>query len=310
MVDSVLDNRLYVTEADLVGLRHQARGFSFLPRRASKNLLVGRRRSVMRGRGLDFIEMRNYQPGDDIRTMDWRATIRTGKPHVRVYAEEKDRPVLMVVDQRLSMFFGSQWLMKSVAAAHLAALAAWRVVDVGDRIGAVLFNDNEICQFRPARSQSRAMQILAAIVEMNQKLSASGQVGNSVVHFHDALEEVERLVSHDYLVVIISDFDGWNDMALKAVKRITRRNDVIAGLVYDPLEKDISSASGLVVSDGRYQLQINPDKDNLALRNRELFEGAFQEIRRELQKNNIPLLPVLTSEDVVLQLRRALGGGK
>ncbi len=306
--DAVLDNRLYVSEADLIRLRYQARGFSFLPSRANKNLLAGRRRSTMRGRGLDFIEMRHYQPGDDIRTMDWRATIRTGKPHVRVYAEEKDRPVLMVVDQRLGMFFGSKWCMKSVTAAQLAALTAWRVLDVGDRIGAVVFNNNVIQKFKPARNQQRTLEILAGITRLNQSLSVRQSVSKPAIQLHDALAEVERLVSHDFLVVIISDFDGWNEQALGSIKRMTRRNDVIAGLVYDPLEKDISSASGLIVSDGRFQLQIDAKKDDLARRTEEQFEGSFQQMRRQLRKNSIPLLPIVTSEDVVVQLRRILGG--
>ena len=307
MKDSKLDNRLYVSILDLVRLKHQAKGFSFLPKHANKNLLVGRKRSTIRGRGLDFIEMRNYLPGDDIRTMDWRVTIRTGKPHVRVYAEEKDRPVLMVVDQRLSMFFGSEWKMKSVTAAELAALTAWRVLEVGDRIGAVLFNNSKIEEFKPSRSQRYLFQILSRISMFNCSLSSDVEMGEPPVQFHQVLECVEKLVGHDYLVVIISDFSGWSDRALRAIKRITQHNDVIASLVYDSLEDDISQAKGLVVSDGQYQLQIDPEKNTLAERYREDFADSHGKIRKELQKNNIPLLPILTNSEVFIQLRHLLG---
>ena len=130
------DTGAYTTLADLARLRYDARGFSYLPGQPVQSLLSGRKRSRLRGRGLDFDELRHYRPGDDIRTMDWRVTNRTGKPHVRVYTEERDRPVMAIVDQRLPMFFGSRVRMKSVAAAEMAALTAWRVLDVGDRIGA------------------------------------------------------------------------------------------------------------------------------------------------------------------------------
>ena len=127
------DEGVYTSREELVRLRHSARGFSYLPKQPVGSLLAGRKRSRLRGRGLDFDELRHYRPGDDIRTMDWRVTNRTGKPHVRVYTEERDRPVMLVVDQRLPMFFGSRWKMKSVVAAEVAALTAWRVLDVGDR---------------------------------------------------------------------------------------------------------------------------------------------------------------------------------
>ena len=99
---------------------HTLLDFHFRPRQPVHSLLAGRHASRLRGRGLAFEELRPYLPGDDIRTMDWHVTARTGKPHVRVYTEEKDRPVLLVVDQRQNMFFGSKRAMKSVAAAEAA----------------------------------------------------------------------------------------------------------------------------------------------------------------------------------------------
>ena len=146
------EGSVYTDVQTLARLRHDAHGFSFLPRQPLSSLLSGRRRSRLRGRGLDFEELRNYRPGDDIRTMDWRVTNRTGRPHVRVYTEERDRPVLLIADQRLGMFFGSRSKMKSVVAAELAALCGWRVLSQGDRVGAILFNDARIEQFRPSRS--------------------------------------------------------------------------------------------------------------------------------------------------------------
>ncbi len=120
---------VYVTLDDLIRLQYRARGFSFLPRQPIHSLLTGKHASRMRGRGLNFEEIRGYLPGDDVRTIDWKVTARTRKPHVRVFTEERDRSAILVVDQRLSMFFGSKVSMKSVTAAVAAALGAWRRFD-------------------------------------------------------------------------------------------------------------------------------------------------------------------------------------
>src|SRR5215471_17651879 len=132
---------VYIDLDDLIALEYRDREVSFLPRQPVHSLLSGRFASRMRGRGLNFEEIRDYRPGDDVRSIDWKVTARLQKPHVRVFNEERDRQSLLVVDQRLSMFFGSKLAMKSVTAAQAAALAAWRILNVGDRVGAIVFDD-------------------------------------------------------------------------------------------------------------------------------------------------------------------------
>ena len=117
-----MNNRIYVQLNDLIALQYQVQGISFLPRQPLHSALSGRHSSRLRGRGLNFEELRHYRAGDDIRTLDWKVTHRTGKPHVRVYTEERERCVIMLVDQRRSMFFGTRAKMKSVVAAELAAI--------------------------------------------------------------------------------------------------------------------------------------------------------------------------------------------
>jgi uncharacterized protein (DUF58 family) len=134
---------VYANLDDLIRIRFRAFDFSFRPSQPVTSVLAGRYASRLRGRGLNFEELRRYLPGDDPRTLDWKVTARTRRPHVRVYTEERDRAVLLVVDQRMSMFFGTSDRMKSVTAAELAALGAWRALDVGDRVGLVGFNDDK-----------------------------------------------------------------------------------------------------------------------------------------------------------------------
>lgn len=299
---------IYTSLRALMRLRYSARGFSYLPRQPVRSLLSGRKRSRLRGRGLDFDELRHYRPGDDIRTMDWRVTNRTGKPHVRVYTEERDRPVVVMVDQRLSMFFGSQQKMKSVIAAEMAALTAWRVLGVGDRVGAILFNDNRNVEVKPTRNQRRVVGWLGQLATMNNELSVSAGHASNPAGLTGALRMLERSIGHDYLVVMISDFHGWNDAALESICRINRHNDIICALVFDPLERDISGASNLVVSDGKFQLEIEPDREELGRKFQESFTSSVAHVQGELRRHNILVVPVDTVTPVSRQLREKLGG--
>ena len=299
---------VYTNLHALVRLRYTAQGFSYLPRQSVRSLLSGRKRSRLRGRGLDFDELRHYRPGDDIRTMDWRVTNRTKKPHVRVYTEERDRPVIAVVDQRLPMFFGSRSKMKSVVAAEVAAITAWRVLAVGDRIGAILFNDERVKEIKPTRSERRVMAALGDLAEMNNQLSVSPDRSSNPAGLTDALQLLERSIGHDYLVILISDFYGWDDQALKIIRSISQHNDIVCSLVYDPLERDISRADDLVVSDGRYQLHVDPTQQGLGEKFEASFESSMAHVQGDLKRHGIPVLPVETATPVSDQLREKLGG--
>ncbi|MEZ5504125.1 MAG: hypothetical protein R3E50_16255 [Halioglobus sp.] len=139
--------------------------------------------------------------------------------------------------------------MKSVIAAEVAAVTAWRVLAVGDRIGAILFNDSRTVEVRPTRNARRVIGWLGDLCAMNRELTVTAGPGSSPDALAQALGKLERNVSHDYLVVLISDFYGWNQATLKTIRRISQHNDVICALVFDPLERDISRADKLVVSD-------------------------------------------------------------
>src|SRR5262245_53656856 len=212
----------------LIRLQFQARGFSFLPRQPVHSLLAGRHASRWRGRGLIFEEVRRYLPGDDIRNMDWHITARTRKPHVRVYTEERDRPVLLVVDQRLSMFFGSQRAMKSVVAAEVAALASWRALNVGDRVGALVFDDQDIAEITPHRSRRQVMHILQAVVAKNHALRADAPIQPRAAMLNDVLDHAVRLAKHDYLVCLIGDATGADQDTVRLITLLGTHNDVLS----------------------------------------------------------------------------------
>lgn len=303
------DGDVYTSLRDLTRLRHSAHGFSYLPRQPVGSQLTGRKRSRLRGRGLDFDELRHYRPGDDIRHMDWRVTNRTGKPHVRVYTEERDRPVTLLVDQRLSMFFGSRQRMKSVTAAQVAALTAWRVLAVGDRVGALLFNDSQATEVRPSRSEKMTLGWLGQLVAMNQQLAVAPDADHDPGALDRALGSLEREIGHDHLLILVSDFSGWSQRSLAILQRIRRHNDAICALVYDPLERDISPAANLVVSDGVHQMAIDPGRRQLGEKFGARFEARLEQVQADLRRHDIPVLLLDTVAPVADQVRRQLGEG-
>jgi uncharacterized protein (DUF58 family) len=300
---------VYARLEDLVALEYKAKGYSFLPRQPVHSVLSGRHASRMRGRGLNFEEIRGYLPGDDVRTIDWRVTARTREPHVRVYTEERDRPALLVVDQRQSMFFGSRTAMKSTVAAEVTALGAWRVFGQGDRVGALVFDDQDIEEIRPLRSRRTVLGILGAVVEKNHALRAETTVPRNPGMLDQALRAAERLCPHDFVVAIVSDFDGVNEESEKRVTRLAHHNDVIALPVWDPLTGGLPPGGQVVVSEG--ELQVETDLGTEQVR-KNMLELASKRLGRVLAWTNergVPVLPLTTAEDVPEQVRRLLGGG-
>lgn len=301
---------VYTTLEELVAMRTRARGFSFLPRQPVTSLLAGRHASRLRGRGLNFEEIRRYQPGDDIRQIDWKVTARTRKTHSRVFTEERERTTLLLVDQRISMFFGSVARMKSVTAAQAAALAAWRVLEQQDRVGALVFDDTDIVEVRPQRSQSTVMQILQAVLTKNQALSVTAGIRSNPAALNQVLERADRLAKHDYLVCIISDGFGQDDDSRRLLTRIARHNDVLFAFVFDPLEGELPAAGSLVFGDGQAQIEVDTGQRSLREKFREGFESSRAEGRHFLLQRETPVIPLNTRDDVAEQVRRRLGAGR
>ena len=298
---------VYVTLEELVALQYRARGFSFLPRQPIHSLLSGRHASRIRGRGLDFEELRVYLPGDDPRTIDWKVTARTRKPHVRVFTEERDRPAVLFVDQRIAMFYGTQVNMKSVTAAQIAAAGAWRVTDQGDRVGAVVFNDSEVEEIRPHRSKQTVLRILHTLVEKNRALRADTGTRSNPGMLNAALDGVAQTVTHDYLVVLISDFDGADEDTTRIVTRLAQHNDVLAVPVYDPSRTEVPEKGRMVVSNGEIQVEIDFGKGSTRRRLMDMADDRLASVMAWQPDLAVPVLPLSTGEDVMEQARRLMG---
>lgn len=298
---------VYVSETDLAALRSAARDFSFARKQPVHSLLSGRNQSRIRGRGLAFEELRQYLPGDDVRTIDWRVTARSGKPFVRVYTEEKDRPVVLVVDQRINMFFGSRRAMKSVTAAEAAALSAWRALDQGDRVGGFVFNDTAIDEIRPDRSRAAVMRLLQAVSQRNSELCAETPTQRNPAQLDSVLDKVATVARHDHLVIVISDFDGHTPHSRDVLLRLAASNDVFAILPYDPFLIDLPKSGDLVVSDGELQIELRLGQDKTRRGLADFVDSRSKEILSWQQEIGVPVMPLSAAEETAPQVRRLLG---
>jgi uncharacterized protein (DUF58 family) len=226
---------IHLTAAELIALRPRCHALRLPMRQPAASALAGAYRSRYRGRGVDFVESRNYQPGDDIRNMDWRVTARTGKPHTKVFQEERERPVLIVLDASSSMFFGTRQRLKSVAAGQLAASIAWAAVRRGDRVGGFLFAPGQHRELRPAGGRRGAMRVIQNLVEWLQPR----ENGVAPEPLSTALERVRHAVRPGSLIIIISDFFSLDEDCNRHLSRLRQHNDVIGCQILDRAEREL-----------------------------------------------------------------------
>ncbi|MBL6690970.1 MAG: DUF58 domain-containing protein [Pseudomonadales bacterium] len=295
----------YTDLRDLIRLRYAAREITDLADNKTSNPLAGLLTSNFRGRGIDFAEVRVYQPGDDVRTIDWRVTARTQVAHTKLFQEEKERPVLILVDQSASMYFGSQVTFKSVLAARTAALVAWAALERGDRVGGIVFSEQGHREVRPRRNKRAVLRFLNEIHDFNHALTReTSQEQGSTNHFANALTEVRRVTKHGSVIFIISDFSSYTDESRIHLQPLAQSNDVIGIHISDPLEQHLPTPDVYSITNGRECSRINTGNR----KHREAYELGYQKqltaIQEEFMRVKSPLLQLNTAQSIVDGLNR------
>ncbi len=290
---------------ELIRLRYGARDLKLNKQRKAFSLLVGPHQAKFRGRGIEFEEVRGYQAGDDIRSIDWRVTARTGKPHTKMFREERERPVLILVDQSLSMFFGSTTCFKSVMAAHIAALLAWAALQQNDRVGGLVFNGREHREIRPKRNVKNVLQFINDVNSLNHFLrkdfSAAG------LGIDEALEETRRIARPGSNIFVISDFKGFDRKGEKQLHHLSRHCDVSAIRVFDSLEQDLPADGYYSITDGNERFMMFTGDKDLRQSYSEGFKQKTDKLSHLLGPMGIPLLQLSTQDSPVHYFRSLLG---
>jgi len=296
----------YCELSELLALRFAARQVDITSRRRALSHLAGSNRANFRGRGIDFDEVRSYQPGDDIRAIDWRVTARTGKAHTKLFHEDRERPVLVAVDQRPGMFFGSRACFKSVLAAHLAALVAWSALDAGERVGGLVFGADGHRDLRPRRSRRSVLGLLSTLCDYNAALRDPAAPAPGAA---DLLAKLRRIARPGSSVFLISDLSGLlDDGGREHLFQLRRHTELTLLHCTDPLEEALPPP-------GRYTISDGDRRNTLALGDRTLRERLGQrlaEARAEretlLRQLGIPCIEASTTRPPLGLLRELYGG--
>jgi len=298
----------YTTLDTLLRLRFVVSDLSLFARRASADVMNGSIRTRFRGRGMEFEEVRLYQAGDDIRSIDWRVTARTQTTHTKLFREERERPVFLMVDQRSPMFFGSKQCFKSVYAAHLASLLGWTALSNSDRIGAQVFGDLSHRDIRPRRSKHALMELLHQLNDFNHQLkrpiAASG--ANQCI---DMLADVRRIAKPGSAVFLLSDFHDFNPACEEQLFQLRRHTDVTLFHIYDDLERRLPSANMLTITDGNKRLTINTTERGFSNKFTQHFESQRQALEKTCVNLAIPLVSANIKQDPI-QLLAGIYGRK
>ncbi len=296
----------YTDLDDLIGLRFGARNLQTGKRNRALSVLAGPNKSNFRGRGIDFEEVRGYQAGDDIRTIDWRVTARTGEAHTKLFREERERPVLFAVDQRNSMFFGSRHCFKSVLAAQLTSLLAWSALNNGDRVGGLVFNDVGHREFRPRRSRKTVLALLSEVHRYNGDLPAT--IGSHQESFADVLGQLRRIARPGSTLFLVSDFSGSDDPhAIEQLFQLAQHTEITALHCSDPLELSLPRGGRYAVTDGSRQAQLQTGSKRLRQRFAEEALQRQDSLSQQLRKLGIPLIPIGTDQPPLPTLQSYYG---
>ena len=292
---------IHITLDELIHARRPAQHLRLPPRNAARAQRGGGHLSRFRGRGIDFDEVRVYQPGDDIRSMDWRVTARTGRPHTKVFREERERPVLFAVDLGASMQFGTRVAFKSVTAAKAAAFWAWCAARHGDRVGGVLLREHDSVDCKPRVGPAGVLRLLHALAEPVIPSTATPTQG-----VEQMLQRL-RLVAHPgSLIVWISDFQGLHAGHAAALSELRQHSELVAVQIYDMLEAQLPPPGRYSVSDGHQSLVF--DTADPALRNtyQQHFTQHTHALKSLLSELSIHLLRIATHEDPYVVLSHEL----
>jgi len=271
-------------------------------RRLMNDSLVGEYHSVFKGRGMDFDEVREYVPGDEVRTIDWNVTARAGHPFVKKYTEERELNILLLVDISASGNFGSGEQSKRELAAEVASLLALSAIRNSDKVGLLLYTDRIEEYLPPKKGRRHVLRVVREILYH----SALGRGTDAV----KALEVASHVLHRRAIVFLISDFQSNGDATKtraamrRAMRQANRRHDLIAVQIEDPHEKELPDVGLLSLEDAETGEMVELDTSDASVRQRFNLQAVahakslIAEIRSEgvdiLElKTNSPYLPAL-----------------
>lgn len=262
----------------------------------------GQRLSSFKGRGMEFDEARPYQPGDDIRSIDWKVTARTQKTHTKVFRQERERPVHFWIDNRQNMQFATQCCYKSVMAAKVASLLAWHTQSHSDRVGGMVFSEASHQEFRPKMGRSSVLRL----IHLLSQHSNAEQEESSLQALEHALYRLGQVAKPGALLYLISDFSDFSEAHFTLFNKLSRHNDVALIHIYDAIEKALPPSGFYQLYSQAKQWGIQTTKQ----KTRDSYQQHFKEKQQQLEnlcfKHRMRYLSLATSDNPIDRLRQWL----
>lgn len=258
--------------------------------------------SIFKGRGMEFAEVREYKPGDDVRLIDWRLSAKYHKTYTKVFHEERERTVAFLVDLNKSMRFATKQAFKSVIAAHIVAFLAWTFQEENNRIGGVLLTDKAVTTFKPSRYRRNLMHFLEA-VSVGTQPEETKQDNPS---FLQACTILKRMCKHNNIVFVVSDFAQLDEDSLAALGTLAKNNELVCIHVFDVVERDTPPPDMYRVTDGKDVLVLNTQSAQSQEAYQKFFEKRLQLLKSLQQKYHMLYVPISTEEDAISALIKAL----
>lgn len=272
------------------------------PAKSLWSQLNGQHQSRQLGRGMNFSEVRKYQPGDDIRSIDWRVTARTGKPHTKLFTEEREQPVMLYLDFSKSMRFGSSYLLKSVQMAHMASLLSWLAVEQKDRIGAILDSGTELVDIKPTSRNKGPLQLLSKLTELHNRALQTIETQEQPLSL--GLHTLNQLCPKGSDIIICSDFVRLNTQQDKAIiSKLRQHNKVQMIHFYDPLELGRTPFKGVEkITDGKQSTWLNFSKTKTKKQLEQAFNTEQSKMLSLCQSLAIPFYSLSSAEPLIDQI--------
>ncbi|MBF0447854.1 MAG: DUF58 domain-containing protein [Magnetococcales bacterium] len=298
------DSPVDVLRKPLIALHREARGFSLTPTRI-RSAQSGQYLSPFLGRGMTFAESRLYQPGDDVRHMDWQVTARTGKPYTKLFQEERERSVLVWVDFRRSMFFATRGRFKAVQAARMAAWISWVARFNHDRIGGLVFSEQSHREIRPRTGDKAVLRLIQMLCSQakNRLLAEGSAPSDPHLALSQSLARLRRVVKPGSQLYLLSDFRNLDATGEAHLKQLARHNQIILLALHDPLEKSlpIPGLYPIRLEEGR--LLLNSSDPKTRLHYEELFIQRQEQLQNLSRKLAGDFISISTQDHAVKTLQ-------
>lgn len=325
LLASLYSNGIDLSMQELLQYQNKSRLIDLAGKKNIQGKQAGNYLSRSKGRGMEFDEVRHYQTGDDVRAIDWRVTARTGTTHTKLFREEIERPVLVATDLSQNMHFGSKLLFKSVQGAHLAALIAWHAKIRGDRLGGLVFCDDQHIELKPRSRKAGVLHYLHALTTLNnQKKRSANETNESSQpketenskqdkshYFDQHCARLRHIAKPGSLVYLITDGHALRDEkncphALRHLSQISQHCELVLCLISDPLEQALPESSlklAVTFTDGMNRQQLTLGDNNTAEQYQQQAHAQHEKMQLLLQSTGARVIHFSAGESLEQQLK-------